>query len=105
MRTRGSGAAPVLERAPRHPPNPCQAGNAPGAAHRARDTHPPGGGAPPQTHQSARAPLALVVGTRPPDLATIWRVYVARFSIEPTFRFFKQVRKLDDAEVALARGR
>ena len=28
-----------------------------------------------------------------PDLETIWRVYVARFSIEHTFRFFKQVLK------------
>ena len=30
-------------------------------------------------------------GPDPPDLATIWRVYVARFAIEHTFRFFKQV--------------
>jgi hypothetical protein len=28
-----------------------------------------------------------------PDLATIWRVYVARFSIEHTYRFCKQVLK------------
>jgi hypothetical protein len=32
-------------------------------------------------------------GPEPPDLATIWRVYVARFSIEHTYRFFKQVLK------------
>jgi hypothetical protein len=29
-------------------------------------------------------------GPEPPDLKMIWRVYVARFSIEHTFRFFKQ---------------
>jgi hypothetical protein len=40
-------------------------------------------------------------GPESPDLETIWRVYVARFSIEHTFRFFKQVRKLDDAQIAL----
>src|ERR1700758_907634 len=33
-----------------------------------------------------------------PDLATIWRVYVAQFSIEHTLRFFKHVRKLDDVQ-------
>ena len=43
-------------------------------------------------------------GSNPPDLETSWRMYVARFSIEHTFRFFKQVRKLDDAKAALARG-
>ena len=32
-------------------------------------------------------------GPELPDLETIWRVYVARFSIEHTFRFFKQVLK------------
>lgn len=32
-------------------------------------------------------------GPEPPDLATIWRIYVARFSIEHTFRFCKQVLK------------
>ena len=32
-------------------------------------------------------------GPEPPDLGTIWRVYVARFSIEHTFRFVKQVLK------------
>ena len=36
-------------------------------------------------------------GPQLPDLETIWRVYGARFSIEHTFRFFKQVLKLDDA--------
>lgn len=29
-------------------------------------------------------------GPLPPDLAEGWRAYTARFSIEPTFRFFKQ---------------
>jgi hypothetical protein len=43
-------------------------------------------------------------GPDPPDLQVIWRVYVARFSIEHTFRFFKQVRKLDDAQTTLTRG-
>ena len=46
-----------------------------------------------QTDQSARTALALVVGPEPPDLEVIWRVYVARFSIEHTYRFFKQVLK------------
>jgi hypothetical protein len=32
-------------------------------------------------------------GPELPDLATVWRIYVARFSIEHTFRFFKQVLK------------
>jgi hypothetical protein len=32
-------------------------------------------------------------GPEPPNLATIWRRYVARFSIEHTFRFCKQVLK------------
>jgi hypothetical protein len=29
-------------------------------------------------------------GPIPPDLAAVWRAYLARFSIEHTFRFFKQ---------------
>jgi len=29
-------------------------------------------------------------GATPPDLAEVWRAYVARFSLEHTFRFFKQ---------------
>lgn len=29
-------------------------------------------------------------GSTPPDLAEVWRAYTARFSIEHTFRFFKQ---------------
>ena len=43
-----------------------------------------------------KVPLPLWLwwwGPDPPDLAVIWRVYVARFSIEHTFRFFKQVLK------------
>jgi hypothetical protein len=32
-------------------------------------------------------------GPVPPDLAVVWRAYVARFSIEHTFRFFKQTLK------------
>jgi hypothetical protein len=32
-------------------------------------------------------------GPEPPNLATIWRIYVARFSIEHTYRFLKQVLK------------
>ena len=32
-------------------------------------------------------------GPEPPDLEAIWRVYVARCSIEHTYRFFKQVLK------------
>jgi hypothetical protein len=43
-----------------------------------------------------KAPVPLWLwwwGPTPPDLATVWRVYVARFSIEHTFRFFKQVLK------------
>ena len=31
-------------------------------------------------------------GPRSPDLAEVWQVYVARFAIEHTFRFFKQTR-------------
>ena len=43
-----------------------------------------------------KAPVPLWLwwwGPQPPDLATIWRVYVARFSIEHPFRFVKQVLK------------
>jgi hypothetical protein len=43
-----------------------------------------------------RVPVPLWLwwsGPEPPDLATIWRVYVARFSIEHTYRFCKQVLK------------
>jgi hypothetical protein len=29
-------------------------------------------------------------GSAPPDLAEVWRAYLARFSLEHTFRFFKQ---------------
>jgi hypothetical protein len=50
-----------------------------------------------------KAPVPLWLwwwGPDPPDLATIWRVYVARFSIEHPFRFFKQVRKLDDPQAS-----
>lgn len=32
-------------------------------------------------------------GPYPPNLAVIWQAYVARFSIEHTFRFFKQTLK------------
>lgn len=32
-------------------------------------------------------------GPELPDLATIWRIYVARFPIEHAYRFFKQVLK------------
>jgi hypothetical protein len=32
-------------------------------------------------------------GPRPPDLAALWRAYIARFAIEHTFRFFKQTLK------------
>ena len=32
-------------------------------------------------------------GPHPPDLAEVWQAYVARFSIEHTFRFFKQTLK------------
>ena len=32
-------------------------------------------------------------GPVPPDLATLWQAYIARFSIEHTFRFFKQTLK------------
>jgi hypothetical protein len=54
-----------------------------------------------------KAPVPLWLwwwGPELPDLATIWRIYVARFSIEHTYRFFKQVRKLDDAQAAFPRG-
>jgi hypothetical protein len=43
-----------------------------------------------------KAPVPLWLwwwGPDLPDLATIWRVYVARFSIEHAYRFFKQVLK------------
>jgi len=49
-----------------------------------------------QLPKPTKAPRPLWLwwwGPEPPDLATIWRVYVARFSIEHTFRFFKQVLK------------
>jgi hypothetical protein len=32
-------------------------------------------------------------GPTPPDLAELWRAYIARYSIEHTFRFFKQTLK------------
>ncbi len=32
-------------------------------------------------------------GPTPPDLAEVWQAYVARYSIEHTFRFFKQTLK------------
>ncbi len=32
-------------------------------------------------------------GSVPPDLAMLWQAYIARFSIEHTFRFFKQTLK------------
>ena len=44
-------------------------------------------------------------GPEPPELEAIWRVYVARFSIEHTYRFCKQVRKLDDPQAPLPGGR
>ncbi len=40
-----------------------------------------------------KAPIPLWFwwsGPTPPDLAEVWRAYIARFSIEHTFRFFKQ---------------
>jgi hypothetical protein len=40
-----------------------------------------------------KAPMPLWFwwsGTTPPDLAEVWRAYTARFSLEHTFRFFKQ---------------
>jgi hypothetical protein len=43
-----------------------------------------------------KAPVPLWLwwwGPELPDLETIWRIYVARFSIEHTYRFFKQVLK------------
>lgn len=43
-----------------------------------------------------KAPVPLWLwwwGPEPPDLEAIWRVYVARFSIEHTLRFFKQALK------------
>jgi hypothetical protein len=45
---------------------------------------------------STKAPVPLWLwwyGPERPDLATIWRIYVARFSIEHTLRFCKQVLK------------
>ena len=44
-------------------------------------------------------------GPTPPDLAEVWQAYVARFSIEHTFRFFKQTLGMDDAQTAFARRR
>ena len=41
----------------------------------------------------AKAPIPLWFwwsGSTPPDLSEIWRAYIARFSLEHTFRFFKQ---------------
>jgi hypothetical protein len=38
-------------------------------------------------------PLWLWWGQVPPVLEEVWRVYVSRFAIEHTFRFFKQVLK------------
>jgi hypothetical protein len=43
--------------------------------------------------RSTKAPTPLWFwwfGPIPPDLAQIWQAYIARFSIEHTFRFFKQ---------------
>jgi hypothetical protein len=55
-----------------------------------------------------KAPVPLWLwwwGPDLPDLEAIWRVYVARFSFEHTYRFFKQVRKLDDPQAPFKRGR
>ena len=57
-----SGAAPVLERTACDPTKPREEGNAPSSSSRSRNPHSPGGGASPQTQESARASLALVVG-------------------------------------------
>src|SRR5215831_8738790 len=91
---RGVGADPLLERAPLHPTNARQARNAGLARPLVRGTRirlevdrlpkPPKG------------PVPLWLwwwGPEPPDLEAIWRVYVARCSIEHTYRFFKQVLK------------
>ena len=43
-----------------------------------------------------KAPVPLWLwwwGPQPPDLATVWRVYIARFAIEHLFRFLKQTLK------------
>ena len=43
-----------------------------------------------------KAPLPLWLwwwGPLPPNLETVWRVYIARFAIEHLFRFFKQTLK------------
>jgi len=43
-----------------------------------------------------KAPVPLWLwwwGTLPPDLATVWHIYIARFAIEHLFRFFKQALK------------
>jgi hypothetical protein len=57
------------------------------------DTHSPGGRAPAPPHQGASTALVLVVGPIPPNWAEVWQAYVARYSIEHTFRFFKQALK------------
>jgi hypothetical protein len=55
-----------------------------------------------------KVPLPLWLGwwgPDPPDLQVIWRVYVARFSIQHPFRFLTQVRKLDDAQASFTGSR
>ena len=48
------------------------------------------GGAPAAAHQAPQPLWFWWSGPTPPDLAEVWQAYVARFSIEHTFRFFKQ---------------
>ena len=91
-----AGPAAGLERAASHPPAARPARHphpAPCPATRARHAHPPGGRAPAPAHQGARAALVLVVGPSPAHPGAGLAAYVARFSIEHTFRFFKQTLK------------
>src|ERR1051326_5681778 len=97
------GADPMLERAPLHPTNPCQAGNTASSPHRPRDPHSPRGGTPPQTDQSPGATLALVVGTRPTGPGN----HLARLCcplLDRTHLSLLQTGpQVDDAQIALDR--
>ncbi len=43
-------------------------------------------------------------GPTPPNLSEVWQAYTARFSLEHTFRFFKQTLRWTDAQTPLTRA-
>jgi hypothetical protein len=87
-----SGLSPSVAWAACHTPDPRHLWHTPTAPARAWHAHAPRSRPPAACHQTAAAPLVLLVRADPipPDLAAVWRAYLARCSREQTFRFFKQ---------------